>query len=228
MRTFVKRFASFFLIPATRWYLRKPRTYKYQNISIKIIPGVFHPGLFHSTRFLLSYISEIDLASKTFLELGCGSGLISVVASKQGASVTASDLNPAAVTNTKDNAARNQVSIRTLHSDLFENIAGTFDYIAINPPYYASDASSNEELAWNCGKDFEYFKKLFKELPMHMHNNSSVIMVLTKGCDLPAIFRIADESGFSFELIKEKNVLFDEKDYLFRIKHANSSALPQA
>jgi release factor glutamine methyltransferase len=228
MRTFVKRFASFFLIPATRWYLRKPRTYKYQNISIKISPGVFHPGLFHSTRFLLSYLSEIDLKSKTFLELGCGTGLISLVASRAGAMVTASDLNPAAVVNARENANENRAIIHIVHSDLFENISGAFDYIVINPPYYARDARSNAELAWNCGKDFEYFKKLFSDLAEHVHGNSSVIMVLTKGCDLTAIFRIADESGFSFELIKEKNVLFDEKDYLFSIKHANSSALPQA
>jgi release factor glutamine methyltransferase len=227
MRTLVKRLASFFLIPATRWYLRKPRAYKYGNISIKISPGVFHPGLFHSTRFLLSYISEIDLKSKTFLELGCGTGLISVVASSAGAMVTASDLNPAAVANVRENAERNQAAIHIVHSDLFENIVGAFDYIVINPPYYAKDATSNAELAWNCGKDFEYFKKLFSELPEHVHGNSSVIMVLTKGCDLTAIFRIADEFGFSFELIKEKNVLFDEKDYLFSLKQVNSSALSQ-
>jgi hypothetical protein len=91
----------------------------------------------------------------------------------------------------------------------------------INPPYYAKDATTESELAWNCGKNFQYFKKLFGQLSTHMHASSMVIMVLTKGCDLHEIFSIAQSSGFMLELIREKKVMFDGKDYLYRIK-ANS------
>ncbi len=65
-----KRVVSFFLVPATRWYLRKPRGYTYNGVDIVVQPGVFHPGLFYSTKFLLEFLREQPLAGKSLLELG--------------------------------------------------------------------------------------------------------------------------------------------------------------
>jgi hypothetical protein len=42
-------------------------------------------------------------------------------------------------------------------------------------------------------------------------------MVLTLGCELDKIFEIAKRKGFLFELLEERNVLFDGKDFLYRI-----------
>src|SRR6266566_3731146 len=97
LRKIFKQAVSFFLVPATRWYLRKERNYEYEGIKVKIPPTVFHPGLFPSTRFLLSYLKKQNLASQSFLDLGCGSGLIAAFAARQNAIVTACDLNLIAV-----------------------------------------------------------------------------------------------------------------------------------
>jgi release factor glutamine methyltransferase len=225
VRKSIKHLASLVMIPAVRWYLRKERGYTYDGLKIRVMAGVFHPGFFYSTKFILSFLKQQKLEQQSLLELGCGSGLIAVFASKQGAEVTASDLSRKAIENTQQNAERNGAPVTTVLSDLFENIPKkNFDWIIINPPYYAKSPGNDQELAWYCGPDFEYFKKLFSSLNLYLHGKTQVIMVLTKGCDIPVISAIAGKSGYSFDLISEKNVLFDGKDFLYRIQKTNSSA----
>lgn len=223
MRKILKRIAGTFLVPITRWYLRKERTFTYNNTTIHVFPGVFHPGFFHSTKFVLTYLGYQSLRGKSLLELGCGSGLISVVAAKAGANVTASDLSLKALENTKFNANLNEVFIKIVYSDLFDNVdKSTFDWIVINPPYYARKPESEPDLAWYCGENFEYFHKLFASLKDYMHHTSHVIMVLTKGAEVDAVKQIGEEHYFKLELLKENAVLFDERDYLFRVESYSS------
>ena len=219
MRKLFKRCISFFLVPLTRWYLRKERSYTYKGTTVNVIPGVFHPGLFYSTKFLIDYLLEQPIKNKSLLELGCGTGLLSIVAFKAGALVTASDLSSLAIKNVKSNGHRNGVFIHCIHSDLFDAIdKKPFDWIIINPPYYAKTAENEEGLAWYCGENFEYFQKLFGSIKDYMHATTEVIMVLTKGSEVEKILAIGNKHGFEFELIKEKDVLFDEKDFLYRVR----------
>ena len=226
MRNYFKRIASWILIPITRWYLAYDRTYRYKDISVKVFSGVFHPGLFPSTKFLISYLEEQDLNNSTLLELGCGTGLISVVAAKKGAKVLASDLNQKAFNNCKQNAIQNNITLDVYHSDLFQNLPQTkFDWIVINPPYYAKPAKNDEELAWHCGENFEYFQRLFAELGDFIHDESNVIMVLTVRLDIDRIKSFAKNYQFQMELKREQNVLFDGVDLIFKISKIGNPIL---
>jgi release factor glutamine methyltransferase len=219
MRKFFKHIISFFLVPLTRWYLRKERQYTYRSITVKIFPGVFHPGLFYSTKFLADFLQTQSVQNKSLLELGCGTGLISILCARRGASVTASDINPLALENAKLNADNNNVPLTLLKSDVFDQIEQqVFDWIIVNPPYYARTVKSANELAWHCGENFEYFQKFFGSLAQFLHPDSNVIMVLTLGSELEKIFEIGRKNSFEFELLEERTVLFDGKDFLYRIK----------
>lgn len=206
---------------AVRWYLRKPRWYQYQGLRIRVMPGVFHPGFFHSTGILIRFLNSQSLRSKSFLELGCGTGLISIIAAQRGAFATASDISPQATENAKQNAELNQVSISVAHSDLFERLEGKFDWIVINPPYYPKRPQTAADHAWFCGENHEYFEKLFAQLPLSIHGRSKVLIILSDVCDLHAIFEKAKKHSLQFSKILAERVWVDGHNTLYWIESMN-------
>ena len=198
-------------------YTRKERKFSYNNISVKVLPGVFHPGLFFSSKVILNFVDTLNLKSKTFLELGAGTGIISILAAKKGATVFASDISNKAVENVKLNAVGNNVQITIFSSDLFKSIpAMQFDYIIINPPYYSRDPRKDEEYAWFCGSNFEYFNSLFNSLSNYIGKVSRVFMILSEVCDIQKIKSIGMENEFVWKL-KIKDKFWGEENYIFEI-----------
>lgn len=204
--------------PSLSKYLSKPRIYKYKNIRLIIPPSVFHPGFFFSTKILLKYISLLNVQQKTFLELGAGSGLISIYAAKKNANVTATDINPIAIEHLKKNKALNNIQLNIISSDVFQSIPSqSFDIIAINPPYYKKNPKSDAEYAWYCGETGEYFQKLFKRLKQFIHNDSIVLMVLSEDCDIQMIKQFAFDNQFEMNIVSEKKIAW-EKVFIYHIK----------
>src|SRR5690606_6155378 len=104
MRTVVKKIVEPLIQKLHKQWLKKPRRYVYKDISVWVEPGVFPPFLTLSTKILLDFIEPAGLENKTFLELGCGCGILSIVAAKKGALVTSSDINPIALDVLRKNA----------------------------------------------------------------------------------------------------------------------------
>jgi release factor glutamine methyltransferase len=222
LRRAIKYIVSIAVRPALVRYLSKTRTYCYRNIVLQVLPEVFHPGFFFSTKLLLRYLCTLPLRDRRVLELGAGSGLISIALAQLGAVVMASDINEAALQQLELNAAANSVDVDIRHSDLFESL-GTmrFDVIAINPPYYKGTARNTRELAWYCGPAGEYFQRLFQQLTGHIHGESDVLMVLCDGCDIDMIRKHAAAGGFRLVLAqRQRNLL--ETNYIFRIEKTGS------
>jgi release factor glutamine methyltransferase len=217
MRQLFKKITHPFLKFGLQLYYSKPRTFCYDKICIQIHPDVFPPQMTFSTKILLDFINEMSLKNKTLLELGCGSGIISLLATKKGANVTASDINQTALEYLETNTSKNNFTIKIVYSDLFQNLQNQqYDYIIINPPYYPRKPKNMKEQAWYCGENFEYFEKLFLQLPNHLTRETSCYMILSEDCDLEKIKAIAYENAMAFELVLEKKELV-ETNYIFRI-----------
>lgn len=221
MKSLLKKFLFPVLKSVYNIYSSKERSYSYKGINVRVMPGVFHPGLFFSTKLLIEYISKYDLNDKNVLELGAGSGLISVYCAKQNAKVIASDINPIAIENIKKNTKLNSVDIKVIESDLFDRIeTKEFDYIIINPPYYPKNPNNEEELAWFCGNDFQYFRKLFAQIGNYVNSDSKIIMVLSEDCDIEMIKKIGEQSSFIFTKCYEQKI-WGEMNYIFEISKTN-------
>ena len=103
-----------------------------EGIKLKLHPEVYEPA--EDSILLLKNL--IDVRDKEVLEIGVGTGLISIACAKRGAKrVVGVDINPYAVKLAKENAKLNNVNITFFESDLFENVEGEFDVILFNPPY---------------------------------------------------------------------------------------------
>ena len=218
MRKFLKKITHPFLKLGLKLYYYKPRTFCYDSICVKVHPKVFPPHLTISTKVLLGFLNELDVKEKSFLELGCGSGIISLFAAKKGANVIATDINKIALTYLEKNAAKNNLSVTILESDLFENLENKlFDFIVINPPYYPNRPKNVSEKAWFCGENFEYFENLFEQLLDYLNESNSCYMILSEDCEIERIKNIASKNGLKFELIFEK-IIFKERNFVFQVK----------
>ena len=216
----IKKIAQLFIQPVIRKRIHRTSIYTWKDITLHLPPGIFHPAYFFSTKFLLQHLMKKDVTGSSFLELGAGNGLISISAAKRGAHVSSSDISVKVIDLLKENARSNNVELRVLHSDLFDNIAEQlFSIIAINPPYYPKTPRNEFEQAWYCGENFEYFEKLFLQLPNYHDVKSEVLMVLSEECDLSRIKNIAATNNYDL-ILKEKKRIYWEMNYIFEIRRA--------
>ncbi|MGB0805461.1 MAG: methyltransferase [Salibacteraceae bacterium] len=188
-KTIVKSVVKPFVDTYHSWLHRNPVEVAYKEVRVNVVPGVFSPKAYSSTTIFLDYLVELPLSGKTVLELGCGSGLISGYCASQGAIVTASDINDAALTELSAQARDNNWDIIPVYSNLFENLHFHFDYIFINPPYKPLASVTEEEMNVNAGVNFEYFDELFNQLKVRTLRDTKVLLFLPEEAELFSICR---------------------------------------
>jgi release factor glutamine methyltransferase len=194
-----RRLFSFTAANVVKRYVQKERNYAYKGLKLKVYKDVFHPGFFRSTKIFAAWLASKPLTNINVLELGCGSGLLSLVAAKKGALVTATDINPKAVSNTKYNATINKLPVKVFYSDLFTALSGErFDMVLINPPYYPKTPQTDYEHAWFCGERFDYFEKLFPQIKARAQQENHY-MILSDTCDIQSIRQIAEKNVVRLE-----------------------------
>ncbi|MEM3851944.1 MAG: methyltransferase [Methanomassiliicoccales archaeon] len=88
-------------------------------------------------------IDAIEPGKGSFLDVGTGSGIAGIIASRRGYSVVSTDISSSALRCAALNAVANNVEIRTVRCDLLSGLRGDFDVIAFNPPYLPSTGASD-------------------------------------------------------------------------------------
>ena len=110
---------NFLILPS---WIELPKEFKDKNI-IKIDPGLaFGSGDHPSTELCLEIMEEESIFSKTVLDIGCGSGILSIAARKLGADkISSIDKDYLSIKSTKENIYMNFAS-----QDGFKIYLGTF------------------------------------------------------------------------------------------------------
>lgn len=204
--------------PLYKLYSSSLRLWEYEGLNVMVMPGVFHPGWFVTSRMLLDKIERTDLKGKDVLELGCGTGALACRAAQLGARAFASDVTPVACKNATLNAERNDLDVTVIASDIFDQMpeGQQFDYIFVNPPFVPRYPEEERDFAFCCGEGYEYYICLFQDLHKVLKPGGKVVMALAKSCEIDQILSVAESEGIRYERIDACR-RWAEVNYLYQL-----------
>ncbi len=104
------------------------------GLRIELDPGLaFGTGTHPTTALCLEWLESADVAQRAVVDYGCGSGILAIAAARLGASsVLAVDIDPQALTATRQNAERNSVGERITATAEPELCAASADVVVAN------------------------------------------------------------------------------------------------
>ncbi len=165
------------------------------------------------TENLVELVLKNEKDAKNFLDMCTGSGCI-VIAIKDNLkeiNATAADISEAALKVAKKNADGHCADITFIHSDLFENIDGKYDFIVSNPPYIVKDVISTlmpevkdyePANALDGGEDgLDFYRQIIKESPKYLNKKGRLYFEI--GYDQgESVSNLMRDAGFEDILVK--------------------------
>ncbi|NPA76937.1 MAG: methyltransferase [Candidatus Diapherotrites archaeon] len=171
--------------------------------------GVYKPE--DDSYMLLDALLSLPLAGKRVLDMGTGTGILAVNAALRGAHVTAVDINPLALDCTRRNAEAEGVWVRTIQSDLFERVDGTYDIITFNPPYLpGTESDPDYDPAWSGGKDGRaVLDRFLVQFPNYLEKDGVLLLVQSSLNDPEKTDAILSDLGFVTRRISERRYFYE-------------------
>ena len=146
----------------------------------------FGTGTHETTKMCVSFIKDIvSEDTKKVLDIGCGSGILSIAASRYGAKdILAVDIDELAVKIAKENVFLNDLddSIKVIEGDLTKNVEGKFDLIIAN---IVADI----------------IKELIPEIRTYLKDNGKFIISGIIKEREEEVYNFAKEHGFNIEKV---------------------------
>ena len=183
----------------------------YQDLELEVKEEVYEP---REDSFLLAdAISELDLKGKKVLDIGTGSGILSLVCAREAEHVLGVDINSEAIEIARENAEKNEFNnVTFLKSDLFVNVEEKFDLIVFNPPYLPEDEENDLQGSetWNGGENGrKVIDKFLQKFPSHLKKGGEVLLLQSSLSSIEDTFHKL-EPDFEPEIMREKKVPWEK------------------
>jgi release factor glutamine methyltransferase len=156
---------------------------------------------------LLEAISEVPLQNKAVLDLGTGSGILGLYCASRGALVTVTDVDETALKSARKAADSLGVSLKTVCSDMFSNITGSFDLILFNPPYLPSNKIRDRTVdGGTMGRDLA--DRFLASLPKYLEKGGAAYLILSSLNNPEDL--LAKYPELKFTVSRRKALFFEE------------------
>ena len=180
--------------------MEKITTFRVKGIEVKLIKDrkIYMPSA--ATRLIAENLHKID--GLRVLDLGTGSGVLAILASKLGAkNVVATDISDRAIKIAKRNAEVNGVEIDFRVGDLFSPVRGElFDLIICNPPMTPSPIQLRR-FTWGGVDGRLILDRIIDEAPSHLRRNGRLILPVISLVGIGRTYQALLERGFIPKII---------------------------
>ncbi len=166
--------------------------------------------------YLLAENLEVE-NGKSVLEIGTGSGIVAMYASKLTDKVTATDINFDAIQLAESNFKANNIdNVELLFGNLFEPVKNRkFDVILFNTPYLPTEEGEvlddTINYAFDGGLNGRKVIDLFlNEVKNHLNDGGIVQLIQSSLSDNDETLNKLDELGFIAEIAKKEHYFFED------------------
>jgi len=171
------------------------------NIKLKIEGLVYEPR--EDSFLIYDAIQSSKVAKMDVLEIGVGSGFLSIAASKKGWRITGVDINNDFVELAEKNALLNGIKIDVFKSDLFDKVKGKYDLIMFNAPYLPDSDGEKGSETWS---DSGTISKFIDDSKNFLEKNGKVWMVFSSLSGLERIIERFEKNGFKVKIVSTKKI----------------------
>ncbi len=142
----------------------------------------FGTGHHNTTQLMIQKLMSLDVNNKSLLDMGCGTGVLAIVASMMGANpITAIDIDDWSVENSVENTAKNNINNVSVHKGNAQILEGNL---------------FNTILA-NINKNV-----LLNDIPVYVNSlekNGNLVLSGFFETDIPELIAKAENNGLKFE-----------------------------
>lgn len=183
--------------------------------TFDVLPGVFSPAISSDTEWFAEKMLP-HFSGKSVLEIGSGCGVIACLAALNGATrVVATDINPTAVENIRENQKNHHLNFPVRLGNLYEPLkpAEQFDVIFWNHPFnHVEDDFSEPNILSRSVFDPKYLslKNYFRAGKKHLKLKGKLFLGTSNIARINLIKQIAREEEYSYRLLEKKEVPFSK------------------
>ena len=175
------------------------------DIILDVPETVYYP---REDSLLLAKALENESLKKKVLEIGCGSGFLSIVMAKKGAEVTAVDGSKDAVEATRLNAKKNDVSLTCFGSDLFSSVTSKFDLIVFNPPYLPDESNDATYSGGKTGR--KVIEKFIENTKDFLERDGKILLLISSLTGENEVLSLFHNCGFKTTIVAREKIPWEE------------------